>query len=130
MEFRPEPGLETILADRSLVKQILYNLFDNDVKFTPDGGLVTIRACGRDSLAKISVKDNGIGISEENLEKIFQPFVQVDSSSRKYGGAGLRLSIFKKFVELHDGNIRIESTFGEGSTFVISLPVKQKALIR
>ncbi|KKH45846.1 PAS domain S-box protein [Methanosarcina sp. 1.H.A.2.2] len=123
IEFNLDSRLKYILADRGRIIQILYNLLNNAVKFTPAGGLVTVKTRKLKGMTEISVKDTGIGISKEHLEKIFQPFIQIDSStSRKYEGAGIGLSIVKKFVELHGGEIRVESEPGKGSTFTFTLP--------
>ena len=89
-----EPELTTINGDVSKFKQILYNLLSNAIKFTPDGGLITVDGQRKGEMAQISVTDTGIGISSEAAKKLFQPFVQADSStSRKYGGTGLGLSL-------------------------------------
>jgi signal transduction histidine kinase/CheY-like chemotaxis protein len=117
-----EPALE-VHADRSKIKQILYNLLSNAVKFTPPGGRVTLRARRDDGLLALAVRDTGIGIKEEDQERIFQAFTQVDGSyARKYQGTGLGLTLVKKFVEMHGGRVRLESRVGEGSTFVVTIP--------
>ncbi len=123
-----DPQLDYIEADRQRFKQILFNLVSNAVKFCKEGGgIVTITAKIEGDMAKISVSDTGIGIKEENLGKLFQPFMQIDMSfSRKYGGTGLGLAISKQLVELHGGKIRAESKYGEGSTFTLLLPLKAK----
>jgi PAS domain S-box-containing protein len=123
-----DPQLDYIEADRQRFKQILVNLVGNAVKFSkPGGGVVTVTAKKEENMAKISVSDTGIGIREEDLGKLFQPFLQLDMSiSRKYGGTGLGLAISKQLVELHGGKIRAESRYGEGSTFTFLLPLKAK----
>ncbi len=143
---------ETIQADERKLKQILYNLLSNAVKFTPDGGSVTISArflsfregrrfvraggplglplegndlVGREKgFINISVQDTGIGIKGEDLERIFNPFEQVDgSASRQYAGTGLGLSLTKSLVELHGGKIWAESEGeGKGSKFILLMP--------
>ncbi len=123
-----EPELTTINGDVSKFKQILYNLLSNAIKFTPDGGSITVDGQRKGGMAHISVTDTGIGISPEAVKKLFQPFVQADSStSRKYGGTGLGLSLVKRFVELHGGKIWVESEPGRGSTFAFTMPVSGKA---
>jgi signal transduction histidine kinase len=123
---------DVIRADERKLKQIMYNLMSNAVKFTPDGGKVCLSAelveyknanAGGRSVA-ISVSDNGIGIQEGSLERIFQPFVQLDSSTnRKYQGTGLGLSLTRSLVELHGGKIWAESEGeGKGSTFRVLIP--------
>ncbi len=123
-----DPQLDYIEADRQRFKQILFNLVSNAVKFSkPEGGIVTVTAKKEENMAKISVSDTGIGIKEEDLGKLFQPFLQLDMSfSRKYGGTGLGLAISKQLVELQGGKIRAESKYGVGSTFTFLLPLKAK----
>ncbi len=122
-EFDPE--LEFIEADKQRFKQILFNLLSNALKFSKEeGGTVTITAKKEGDMAKISVSDTGIGIREENVGKLFQKFEQLESGiSQKYGGTGLGLAITKQLIEMHGGNIRAESKFGEGSTFIFVLPL-------
>ncbi len=118
---------QLILGDQFRVKQILHNLLGNAVKFTSQGG-ITISAQlleQQDSslLVQLAVQDSGIGISPENLDKIFKPFVQEDGSiTRKYGGTGLGLAISRSLAELMDGNISVESTTDAGSCFKVTLP--------
>ncbi len=118
-------------ADKQRLEQIIINLLSNAVKFT-DEGTITIDCDVKtdsynQSWATISIKDTGIGISDENLEKIFEAFRQVDNSStRKHGGTGLGLSITKKLVEMHGGAIWAESSPGKGSTFYFTMPVAAK----
>jgi signal transduction histidine kinase len=130
---------ESIHADERKLKQILYNLLSNAVKFTPNGGsidLVAKRGSDRDTRVKnekislnnciqISVRDSGIGIKNEDIAKIFQPFEQVEnSSSRRFQGTGLGLSLTKSLVELHGGKIWAESEGeGKGATFHIVIPI-------
>ncbi|VVB92676.1 Methanogenesis regulatory histidine kinase FilI [uncultured archaeon] len=125
-EFDPE--LEFIAADKQRFKQILFNLLDNAVKFSQEeGGTVTVTAKKDGDMAKISVSDTGIGIKEENIGRLFRKFEQLESGiSKKYGGTGLGLAITKQLVELHGGKIRVESRYGEGSTFTFLLPLKAK----
>jgi CheY-like chemotaxis protein/anti-sigma regulatory factor (Ser/Thr protein kinase) len=107
------------------VRQMLINLLNNAVKFTPAGGKVTL-AVTRDldrSLLQFKVIDTGIGIAQENMPKLFQSFVQIDSSlSRQYNGTGLGLALVKRLVEAQNGNIKVTSTPGQGSCFTITLP--------
>ncbi|HWR26584.1 MAG TPA: ATP-binding protein, partial [candidate division Zixibacteria bacterium] len=123
-----DPGLDTIEADKQRIKQVLYNLINNAIKFSkPNGGTVTISTRKEGYMAKISVSDTGIGIKEEEMGRLFKEFEQLDSgSTRKYGGTGLGLVISKKLVELHGGNVIAESRFGEGSTFTFTLPIEAK----
>ncbi len=120
-----DPALPPIKADRQKFKQILFNLLSNAIKFSKqDGGIITISAKKESDMAKISVSDTGIGIKEEDVPRLFQKFEQLDSGiSRKYDGTGLGLAITKQLVELHGGNILVESNYGEGSTFTFFLPI-------
>jgi CheY-like chemotaxis protein len=104
----------------------MWNLLTNAVKFTPRGGKITLQLLRVNSRIEISIHDTGIGISPEFLPHLFERFRQADSSStRKYGGLGLGLSIVKKLVEMHGGRVAAYSRGdGEGATFVVSLPVR------
>lgn len=115
--------LENIDADRTKFKQILYNLMDNAIKFTPEGGYVTVDARIKESGAEIIVRDTGIGMSGEEARKVFQPFVQLENPElKKQKGTGLGLSLVKKFVEMHKGKVWVESKSGEGSKFIFNIP--------
>jgi signal transduction histidine kinase len=120
-----------VSADKRKFKQILYNLLSNAVKFTPDGGQIGLTAVavpglnGDGPVLEISVSDTGIGIAAEDLERIFQTFEQVESSTaRHYEGTGLGLALSRRLVRLHGGRIRAESEGpGCGSRFVFTLPL-------
>ncbi|MFH1056059.1 MAG: PAS domain S-box protein [Candidatus Altiarchaeota archaeon] len=114
-----------IHADRSRIKQLIVNLLDNAIKFTPDGGGVTVSASEGRDVMRVSVSDTGIGIKRNEIGKIFKRFYQVDASSkRKYGGAGLGLAICKRIVELHGGSIGVRSRYKSGTTITVNLPFK------
>ena len=114
----------TITADKTKFKQILYNLLANGVKFTNEGGRVTTKLEILDSSLLIRVIDTGVGISPEDQEMLFHAFTQVDTSkARAHEGTGLGLALTKRLVELHGGEIWVESTVGEGSTFSFTLPL-------
>jgi light-regulated signal transduction histidine kinase (bacteriophytochrome)/ActR/RegA family two-component response regulator len=119
------PDEDPILIDELRVRQMLINLLNNAVKFTPANGRVTL-IVERDedrSVIQFQVIDTGIGIDRENMPKLFQSFVQIDSSlSRQYNGTGLGLALVKRLVEAQNGDIRVTSTPGEGSCFTIVLP--------
>jgi diguanylate cyclase (GGDEF)-like protein/PAS domain S-box-containing protein len=121
-----EPDVTFIAADRTKFKQILYNLLSNAVKFTPEGGDIYIKAEMYEDVVpilKVTVKDTGIGIRREDQDRIFSEFEQVDSSfSRRYEGTGLGLALTKRLVELHGGEITVESEDGKGSCFTITMP--------
>jgi len=121
-----EEGLPSVATDRAKLAQVLLNLVANAIKFTPDGGRVTLAAHrGVDGSVEIAVTDTGIGISATELPHIFDEFRQVDgSSSRTYGGAGLGLAVVKKLTELLSAKVRVESSSGEGSTFTVWLPAR------
>ncbi len=120
-----DPGF--IEADPIRLKQILFNLISNAVNFSkPEGGRVTITMKKEGDMAKFSVADTGIGIKEEDKDRLFKEFEQLDSgTTRKYGGAGLGLAMTKRLVELHGGKITVDSKCGEGTTFTILLPVRR-----
>ncbi|MFQ5850568.1 MAG: ATP-binding protein [Candidatus Binatia bacterium] len=117
-------GLPPTLSDRMKLKEILHNLVSNAVKFTRDGKVkVKARHLSKGDRVEFVVQDTGIGIKQEDLPYIFDVFHQVDSSSqREFGGTGLGLHIVKRLVELLQGEIRVESEFGKGSTFYVTLP--------
>ena len=120
-----DEGLPMLHADEGKFKQILYNLLSNAIKFTPEHGSVTVGARQSGDMAEISVTDTGIGISEADQKKLFQPFMQADATtSREYGGTGLGLSLVKKFSELHGGTAWVESEIGTGSTFTFTIPIE------
>jgi CheY-like chemotaxis protein len=115
----------TLLADELRLKQILVNLLSNAVKFTPNGGEVGLEVKGdaEKSVVRFIVWDTGIGIAEEDMVRLFQPFVQLDSRlSREYSGTGLGLSLVYRLTEMHGGSVSVESQAGQGSRFIISLP--------
>ncbi len=115
-----------ITADARKIKQILFNLLSNAVKFTPDGGDIGIEAGMEAGAVRISAWDTGIGVSEADMPRLFQPFEQLDSTlTKKAGGTGLGLSLSKKFIELHGGKIWAESRVGKGSRFIFTIPLKQ-----
>ena len=125
LEFKPNLAVPTMMADPRRLKQILVNLLSNAVKFTSSGGRVTLEVVANleKGLIEYSVIDSGIGISHEDLQKLFTPFVQVDSSlSRQFEGTGLGLALVKTLTELHGGSVVVDSTVGLGSRFTVSLP--------
>ncbi|WP_406660811.1 PAS domain S-box protein [Methanolobus sp. ZRKC3] len=116
--------LPVITADKDKLMDVFINLIDNAIKFTPENGTITVSSNVDGESLHLSVKDTGIGIPESKIPNLFQRFYQIDSSvKRKYGGTGLGLYICRKIVEDHGGNIWVESTEGEGSTFHIMLPL-------
>ena len=124
IDVRLEPADFLVRADAVKVKQILYNLLSNAVKFTPDNGRIEIEAFRQPRLIQIRVRDNGIGIREEDQERVFVEFEQVDNSyQRLYEGTGLGLPLTKKLVEMHGGLIYLISKEGAGTEVVFTLPI-------
>jgi GAF domain-containing protein/two-component sensor histidine kinase len=121
--------LGQVEADERKVKQILYNLLTNAVKFTPDGGNVNVTVRRDKDDVRVNVQDNGIGIAEADQARIFEEFQQV-GRERSREGTGLGLTLTKRFVELHGGRIWLESAPGRGSTFTFTLPLRQDAPVR
>jgi CheY-like chemotaxis protein/anti-sigma regulatory factor (Ser/Thr protein kinase) len=123
------------MIDETRIRQVLINLLNNAVKFTLEGGTITLEVSevrlesSTTNLTplnylKIAVIDTGIGISAENIQKLFQPFIQIDSAlNRQYTGTGLGLALVKKLVELHEGTVELTSEVGVGSYFAIALPL-------
>jgi signal transduction histidine kinase len=112
-------------GDERRFKQILINLLTNAVKFTPEGGSVTLAAKRANGAYELSVKDTGIGIAEEDQARVFEEFQQVGAdSARKAEGTGLGLSLTRRLVQMHGGSISVASALGSGSTFTFTLPIK------
>lgn len=117
---------DRFFADDRRVRQILYNLLSNGIKFTPQGGRVILRVWREGNRAVLQVEDTGIGIPEHQKHLLFQKFQQLDSSyHRQYEGTGLGLALTKQLVELHGGKIEVNSTVGVGSIFTVWLPKQQ-----
>lgn len=123
--------LPRVAADRSRIGQVVTNLISNAIKYSPDGGQVTVTARVEVGEIVFEVSDQGIGISKEDQEKLFAKFYRVDSShTQEIGGTGLGLAISKSIVELHGGRIWVDSVAGQGSTFSFSLPVAPTGMVR
>ncbi len=121
-----EAGITTCKADKRRLKQILVNLLSNAVKFT-ESGSVTLKVERNDQGINFSVIDTGIGISETNQNKLFQPFTQIESHlNRKHKGTGLGLALSRKLARLHGGDITLSSQPGQGSCFTVCLPLQQE----
>jgi PAS domain S-box-containing protein len=124
--FTPDAAVETLLADELRLKQILINLLNNAVKFTPERGAIGLEILGQQTpepTVQIVVWDTGIGIPPEAQEQIFRPFVQIDSRlARQHEGSGLGLALVQRMVEMHGGSIKVESQLQQGSRFLITLP--------
>jgi signal transduction histidine kinase len=115
--------LPQLYADERKLNQVLLNLLSNAIKFTPDGGRVSVAAVERDGGLSISVTDTGIGIAAADIERVFEPFVQLDSSlARKYEGTGLGLALSRRWVHLHGGSLVLKSELGRGTTAEMRFP--------
>jgi signal transduction histidine kinase len=113
------------MADQDLLLQLMLNLLDNAVKYTPSGGTVDVSLSAANGQAEVAVSDSGPGIAAEHLPHIFDRFYRVDRArSRAEGGVGLGLSICRWIAEAHGGSIRAYSAPGEGSTFIVRLPAR------
>ena len=126
-EWRVSNHLPVVFADKQLIGQVLANLIENAIKYTPAGGSITISAEANDSEVIVHVKDTGIGIPTEALSRIFERFYRVDKGrSREMGGTGLGLAIAKHILLQHGGRIWVDSTPGEGSVFHFALPLQRR----
>jgi two-component system phosphate regulon sensor histidine kinase PhoR len=111
-----------VLAERAKLEQVLVNLLDNAIKYTPENGSITFSSTESDGMVAISLSDTGIGIPEKDLPRIFERFYRVDAArSREEGGTGLGLAIVKHIVQLYGGRVSVESRPGKGSTFTVML---------
>jgi two-component system, OmpR family, phosphate regulon sensor histidine kinase PhoR len=112
-----------IIADEDLLSQVWINLIHNSIKFTPDGGKVSVALQRRDGKIEFRIADTGIGIAEEDQARVFERFYKADQSRRRSTeGSGLGLAIAQKIVEMHQGTIDVESKVGKGTMFMVSLP--------
>ncbi|RNI15490.1 PAS domain S-box protein [Methanohalophilus sp. RSK] len=125
LEIDISPDSFEMCIDKIKLKEIIHNLLSNAIKYTPANGNVCLKGSIDDKKLKVSVIDEGIGISPELQETIFDPFIQAGSfSNKEYKGTGLGLALVKKYVEMHDGEIGVESAVGKGSTFTFNIPLK------
>ena len=114
-------------GDASKLGQVVYNLIDNAIKYTPEGGTVTVTMTADAREALLTIRDTGIGIPQEDIAHIFDRFYRVDKArSRATGGTGLGLSIVRQMVQLHGGEISVTSQSGQGSTFTVTLPLRKE----
>ena len=117
-------GAPMVRADAVRIRELFLNLLDNAVRYTPDGGTITISLDREGDFARASVKDTGTGIPAEHLGSIFKRFYRVDKSrSREEGGVGLGLAISQRIAQIHGGRIEVESEVGRGSRFTVVLPL-------
>ncbi|MFP4222278.1 MAG: ATP-binding protein [Phormidium sp.] len=131
-------NLPDIVLDERRIRQVLINLLNNAVKFTPEGGQITLAVTypkptevqGETQYLRFSVIDTGIGISPDNIKKLFQPFMQIDSAlNRQYEGTGLGLALTKRIVDLHGGQVGLTSEVGVGSCFTLDLPYQASVML-
>jgi len=121
--YEKDSEIENFVFDKEKIENIFVNLVFNAIKFTPQGGTIKVISGKKDNYAFFSVKDTGIGIKKEKIPLIFDRFTQIDDSHKKeYSGTGIGLAIVKEFVDLHHGNITVESEEGKGTTFTIYIP--------
>ena len=122
LDFKNDPG--NIRGDRARVEQVIMNFVSNAIKYTSDGGRIIITAGKNDDVVWVSVRDNGIGIPKEDINRVFERFYRVDKArSRESGGTGLGLSIASEIVSRHNGQIALQSRLGKGTTITMTLPV-------
>lgn len=121
-----EKGISKLKLDVNKIAWVIINLLNNAVRYSKMEGEIIFKVCRENNFIKFSIKDNGVGIKPEYIDKIFQKFVQVDKSNQvsQYKGVGLGLAIAKEFIEAHKGEIHVSSEYGKGSEFVFKLPVR------
>jgi signal transduction histidine kinase len=118
----PKPDL-CIYGDYDKIKQVCYNILDNSIKFSPHGGDILVSASSQEGYVHLEFRDHGVGIPKKRLSRIFDTFYQVDgSSTRRFGGLGLGLTVVHRIVEAHDGKIWADSEVDRGTVFHILLP--------
>ena len=124
LHIATDDRVPAVWADADMVNQMVYNLVLNAIKYTPEGGQITILAAAESGVVEITVTDTGIGIAQDEIEHVFDYFYRVDSSrSKASGGTGLGLALVKQMVLAHGGKIKAESKLGQGSTFTVLLPI-------
>jgi signal transduction histidine kinase len=125
LQMNVDTRLGQMRADERKARQVVLNLLSNAIKFTPEGGQIEVGAVPREgSSVEASVRDTGVGIAPEDQGVIFEEFRQVATAAKKVEGTGLGLTLCRKFVELHRGEIWVTSQVGVGSTFTFRLPVR------
>jgi signal transduction histidine kinase len=125
LEVSVPPDLPPVSIDPGRIKQVLYNLISNAIKFTPRGGIVRLSAAAEGTNLVVRVSDTGIGISHEDLPRLFREFEQLPQPGGiRPEGTGLGLALTKRLVELHGGRVEVDSDLGVGSTFSVHLPLR------
>lgn len=128
INFDLELTAATLTADYDLLNQVWTNLLGNSIKFSGDGGVITVHTKQDNKSVTVRVSDTGIGIAPEDQKRIFERFFKADRShSNKYNGSGMGLAIVKQIVLLHQGDIRVESELGAGTSFIVTLPLNTPA---
>lgn len=131
LELSCEPALPPVAADAEKLRQVLSNLVDNAVKYSPGGGRVAVLVERTDGRVRFAVTDEGLGIPDHEQGRIFEKFHRLDPNlTASVSGSGLGLYICREFVEKMNGRIWVSSTPGEGSTFVVELPIADSSLVR
>jgi signal transduction histidine kinase len=121
-----EENLQSIMVDRAAITQAITNLIDNAIKYSGEARNILVRAFAENQNLIITVKDFGVGIRKEEIDKVFERFYRGgDALTRKVKGSGLGLTLVKQIVEVHNGNVNVESKPGDGSTFSIRLPLQR-----
>ncbi len=126
LSYEVQNGLPAIMGDFEKLTWVVNNLISNAIKYSLYEDKINVRAYKSDSKIYISIKDTGIGIPEDYLDKVFERFVQIRPEDSENKGTGLGLSICKQIVEIHKGEIWCDSTLGEGSEFIIALPINEE----
>lgn len=127
LTYQPETPLCELTADRERIEQVIINVLSNAIKYTPDGGKIELLAKSADGGVEMTVRDNGIGIPDEDLPHLFERFYRVEKSrTSETGGTGLGLAIAKEITEAHGGRITVKSRLGEGTSVTVFLPAQTK----
>jgi two-component system phosphate regulon sensor histidine kinase PhoR len=123
IKMESSQNLPKVLADETRLSQVIINLLDNAIKYTPEQGTIIISMHASDKFVQVDISDTGIGIPEKDLARVFERFYRVDKArSRDLGGTGLGLSIVKHIVQAHEGEVWVKSRIGQGSTFSFMIP--------
>jgi len=125
--YQIEADMEPLILDKERIKQVIINLLDNAISYTLPEGKVRLKVYQDNGYLRIQIQDNGIGIHQDVLPRIFERFYRVDKArSRNTGGTGLGLAIVKHIIEVHDGEIDVDSHLGKGSLFTVSIPLEKE----
>jgi len=127
VELSADPGIDPVEGDERRIRQVVFNLLANAVKFTPEGGSIDVSAARVNGEVRVSVADTGPGVAPEDRERIFEEFQQTEAGVGLGEGTGLGLALSKRFVELHGGRIWVEGVDRGGSRFVFTLPAGTNA---